>query len=418
LDKSIAVLKREYRSYVRQKKFWILSFAGPLLYVVLIAAVGFMSSKLVKGQKVWVFDGSGMGETLKQDLAESKMEVAVKPPIEGPLSDAQKKPLQEREADAFVVLPKGLRDDAKLKPLIYTRQGGNLALKEMVRNSLNDQLRKARLEGHGLAAKEIGDIFGLKVEIDDQEITSTGEVQKGNEVKGLLVGFGMVLLVMMPSLIWGMELMRSIIEEKNQRIVEILISSLTPFELLLGKILGIGLVGLTQLGIWVGLSAVITGGVAATISRFGGAAFSVSDLVPASAIPLLLAFFILAFFMYAMLYAAVGSAVNTEKEGQQFAMPIMMVMMVPWFLIGVIIQAPDAPFVVTMSLIPLYTPMLMSMRAGLGTLPLWQGVLGITLTSLTIVFLTWVCSKIYRVGILMYGQKPSLAEVVKWIGRS
>ena len=421
IEKVLTVLKREYTSYTRKKLFWIMTFVGPLLPLLLGGLPALLMGRLVEGQKVLIYDGAGLGDALKTEIQKSQMLVTVEA-LPNPLPDENstlvRGPLLEKKYDAIILLPAGITADPPAVPRLFTREGGNLLVQEISNSALSNQLRSRRLEGHGMSAAEISEIFNMKVVVDIRKISKTGKAQTGNMLQGFLAAMLITLMVMMPTLIWGQEMMRSIVEEKSQRIVEILISSVTPLELLAGKIAGIGLVGFTQIFLWFILTFGLGSGVSVALKAFGVAGFSMTQLLPLSLLPVMLLFFILGFVVYALLYAAVGSAVNSEKDAAQFAAPMTMVMMAPWFLIGAIAQAPDAPYVVALSMIPIYSPMLLTMRAGMGVLPFWQGAVGVALTLALIAFLLWACAKIFRVGILMYGQKPSLAEIVKWIGRA
>ncbi len=451
LNKISTILKREYLLVTRKKLFWIVSIAGPLAYLLLMVGVGFMVGGAQKGQRIRIYDGAGLGDGMREEMAKQSLTVEVLPYQSASTPTAA---LENREVDAIIVIPPELKSEpadapaeakaethpaanADIQPaakagehpagkaaeagphaVIYTRKGGNMQVLEIVSHTINTQLRALWLSGRGLDAAAVKTVFGKQVEITQKTVLAGGKIETGSQLGGIIICIFSLMLLTVPSLIWGMELMRSIIEEKNQRIVEILISSLTPFELLTGKLLGIGLVGLTQLGIWLVLFAGISIAGLSALPLEVTEKLNLGNLLHPMMLPVLLIFFVLAFLMYSLPFAAVGSAVNSEKEAQQFVTPISLLMMLPMMMLSAIIIAPDAPRVVWMSMIPIYSPALLMMRYALGTLPWWQGVIGITLTLLTLYFSLRICSKIYRVGILMYGQKPSLAEIVKWIGRA
>lgn len=438
INKISTILKREYLLVTRKKLFWIVSIAGPLAYLLLIVGLGAMLGGITKGQKVRVYDGAGLGEGMKEMMARESITLEVLPHPGGKVpTDA----LETRDVDVIIAIPPELKAEPADKPadkaagkpdnplqedddgdkpraVLYTRKGGNMQVRELAVRSINEQLHALWLAGRGMDSGAVKTVFNKRVKVTHEEVVKGGKTQASSELGAVLICLFSVMLVMMPSLIWGMELMRSIIEEKNQRIVEILISSLTPFELLTGKLFGIGMVGFTQLGIWLVLFAGITAGGLSMLPPGALKDLHLENVLHPMMLPVLLMFFALSFLMYALPFAAVGSAVNTEKEAQQFVTPIMLLMMLPMMMMSVIMMAPDAPRVVVMSMIPIYSPMLLMMRYALGTLPLWQGALGVALTLATLFGALWICAKVYRVGILMYGQKPGLAEIIKWIGRS
>jgi ABC-2 type transport system permease protein len=210
--------------------------------------------------------------------------------------------------------------------------------------------------------------------------------------------------------------MRGVIEEKTSRVVEIVLSSMKPFQLMAGKILGIAAVGFTQYAIWT-----VFGVALATKGRsLASGAVPQMDMFRIPTIPpyvffYFVVFFILGYFLYSTLFAAIGSMVNSEKEAQQLMMPVIMMLVVPLLMIMFVMRSPGSSLSVVLSLIPFFAPMLMMLRISV-LLPPWPQVLGsILLLVLAILFMIWLSAKIYRVGILMYGKPPRLAEIVRWI---
>ena len=216
----------------------------------------------------------------------------------------------------------------------------------------------------------------------------------------------------MAILIYGQVIMRGVIEEKSSRVVEVVLSSLRPFQLMMGKILGIGAVGLTQFSIWtlfgIGASIYSTSFIPA------GAGFSMPS-IPAHVFVYFVVFFILGYFLFGTLFAAIGSMVNSEKEAQQLVMPVTMFLIIPIMLMIFIIRAPDSSLAVFLSFIPFFAPILMFLRITVLLPPFGQIGASIVILILTILLMVWLTAKIYRVGILMYGKRPKFAEIVRWI---
>jgi ABC-2 type transport system permease protein len=208
---------------------------------------------------------------------------------------------------------------------------------------------------------------------------------------------------------YGQLIMRGVIEEKNSRIVEVLISSTDTQTLFYGKIIGIGLAGLTQVGIWMLLAVYFMRGSLLGIDR-GVLQF----LTPELAIYFII-FFVIGYFMFSILFSIVGASVNTDQEAQQFAAPLTYLLIIP-FIVGVMVtQNPNTPFVVLASLFPLFTPTLMFMRISIAVPAFGQILLSIVLSIAFTMFLAWLGAKIFRVGILMYGKKPSVKEIMRWV---
>jgi ABC-2 type transport system permease protein len=225
--------------------------------------------------------------------------------------------------------------------------------------------------------------------------------------------FASILLVAIYTAVfmWGQALMTSVIEEKTNRVVEVMVSSVSPGTLLGGKLLGVGAAGLAQFMAWaltMGLIGLYVGSGAVA----GGAA------VPEVSLTVLVAFvtfFLLGFFLYGSLYAAVGAAVNSMQEAQNLILPMMAPVILAMMFFPMVVRSPDSTLAVTLSLIPLLSPLLMFLRISVLTPPLWQVALSVVLTGLTIWGVVWVAARIYRVGILMYGKRPTFPEIVRWV---
>lgn len=241
------------------------------------------------------------------------------------------------------------------------------------------------------------------------KVKKEGITQSSSQAEFLMAIF-MLTMLMSVIMAYGQLIMRGIIEEKNSRIVELLISSTTPKSVFFGKILGIGLVGLTQVGIWIALTVAYL-----FLSPWGVPAQYLSFLTPALA-AYFAVFFVLGYFSFAILFSLVGAAVNTDEEAQQYSAPISYLLLVP-FLLGVtmVTQNADSPVVVVSSLLPFFSPMLMFMRISMAMPPLWQIALSIVASLVTIWILIRAGARIFRVGILMYGKKPTLKEILNWL---
>jgi ABC-2 type transport system permease protein len=219
----------------------------------------------------------------------------------------------------------------------------------------------------------------------------------------------MIVILFMILINYGQMIMRGVLEEKTSRISELLIASARSTQIFYGKLLGIGLAGLTQVALWIVLGAVL-------VSRFSGMVDSaiLSFLTPEIAIYFVI-FFILGFFVYAIPYAFIGAAVNTDQEAQQFASVLSVLIIVPYLLGISAIQNPNSTLTTVASMFPLFTPILMFMRITTALPPLWQILTSIGLCVLAIWGLAWLGAKIFRVGMLMYGKKPSLGEMLRWV---
>jgi ABC-2 type transport system permease protein len=249
------------------------------------------------------------------------------------------------------------------------------------------------------------------IPVETVQVTKSGQERKGGE-GSFVVAMLFLTLLFIPSLVYGQEVMRGVIQEKTDRVVEILVSSMTPMELLSGKILGMAAVGLTQIAVWVAMAGFVVG------SGLSGAQAAGVDLAavlrPAVAVWFAV-FFLLSYLVTVGVYAAGGAIVSSEKEAQQVLTPVVFVFLVPWFLLMPILTNPDSTLSVVLSLVPIYTPMTMFIRILVSEPPAWQVALSLALSVATIVFLLKATAKIFRAGLLATGKRPTIPELWRWL---
>src|SRR6185369_13272795 len=220
-----------------------------------------------------------------------------------------------------------------------------------------------------------------------------------------------LFFIYMTVLLYGISVMRGVIEEKQSRIVEVLVSSVKPNQMMLGKVIGIGLVGLTQISVWA-LSALLLTTVG--VSTFAARGLTMPN-IPVSLLIYFVVYFVLGYFLFATLYALVGSTVSSEEEAQQAQIPVTMLLVVPMMIFNMIIANPTSTASIGLSMVPFFAPTLMMMRIAVVNPPLWQILLSMLIMLATILGCVWVAARIYRVGILMYGKRPSIAELGRWL---
>jgi ABC-2 type transport system permease protein len=233
-----------------------------------------------------------------------------------------------------------------------------------------------------------------------------------NAFKGDPVTWILMLIIFMSVFGYGVYVMRGVLEEKSSHIVEVVISTVRPFELMLGKILGIGAVGLTQMLVWSGLALGVTAPGAAVAVGLGAIEM---PAIPLSLMVYFVIYFVLGFLLYGTFYAGVGAAFSTEQEAQNFQGVLMLFFMAPLMLMMLVLNDPDGAASVVLSLIPIFTPTLMFLRLTLIKVPMIQVLASILLLVLSIGVSAWVVGKIYRVGILMHGSKPKLKDLLRWV---
>jgi len=245
-------------------------------------------------------------------------------------------------------------------------------------------------------------------------LVSAGGSRAERGMGGFMLAFGMCFTLYMVIVIYGSQVMQGVLEEKSSRVIEVIASAIRPAELMTGKLVGICLVALTQLGVWVAAAVLLTspGIVGALLSMPSGRTLpSLSPVVIAH----LFLLFVIGFFLYSTLYAMIGASFNSVQEAQQFAAVAVVFIVPPLLLIVPIINDPDSALAVGMSLFPFFTPLVMMLRIASKMPPAWQIVAAYSICLAAIAFMVWLCARIYRVGILMYGKKPTLQEIWRWV---
>ncbi len=429
------ITKREYLNKVKNKSFIVMTFLSPLIMVALFALIAYLTQlNNDKVRVISVLDESNLFASDFKSTENTKYDILINITL-----DDAKKIVQESENYGLLYIPKGDSIDAiadKIK--FYSEDSPSLIVMEKIEGTIEDKARNIKLRNSGLDPDLISK---LKVNINTNLETFDG-VKTSKLGSGLKLAFGGVAgyLLFMFIIIYGNMIMRSVIEEKTSRIIEIIISSVKPIQLLLGKIFGTSLAGITQFLIWVILGSVLMMVVSAVfgINMSEGqmaqqevlnqvsnnpAMQQEMDLVMQEMLNLPLAnltimfilFFIGGYLLYGSLYAAIGAAVDNETDTQQFMMPLLMPLMLAIYVgFFTVIENPHGTVSQIFSYIPFTSPVVMLMRIPFGV-PIWQQLLSIAILFGTFFMTVLFAAKIYRVGILMYGKKPSYKELIKWL---
>ncbi|MBN2398928.1 MAG: ABC transporter permease [Candidatus Aminicenantes bacterium] len=435
--KLIAVIKKEYREIVKKKSFIISTILTPLIMAAFMF-LPVMLMKMGKGEKtIQVADYSNFifaalqqveksphagknvlkkqktdfnRDYLDHDSTGEGSKLKFKKIITAGLSaeDILKHSIasiRKKEIDGFLMIPATIKKDRKL----YYYSGNisdfdtNSFIKAAIRTVVSRQILIEKQIDPEIVNEATRDIDFETIKVKKE---GTAKSSAGIEYMMSLFMLAILFSILMG---YGQLIMRGVLEEKNSRIIEILISSTNTQQIFYGKIIGIGLAGLTQVAIWFLFAMALVGkfsiGLDSGILNFLTLEIGLYFIV----------FFMLGFFMYAILFSIVGAAVNTDQEAQQFAAPISYLLIIP-FIMGIMVtQSPNSSVAVVSSFIPLFTPTLMFMRITVSPPPLLQILSSILLSLVFIAFLAWLGAKIFRVGILMYGKKPSLKEIFRWI---
>jgi ABC-2 type transport system permease protein len=407
------VIRREYLQRIRSRWFLVATFFFPVFLIAMSVIPGIFAQRSeVARRNIAVVDETGaFYEKLEPRLSALGFRVReVSPGSE----DELRTEVLEGELGGYLVLGEETLTRGRMA---YFGERGPGTLRGM---SLKGAVVQTALEARlGMSGSE-EDLRAL-LSGGELQITQLSPDENGAPRSGVQSGvaFGGALLLYMVIVLYAVAVMRATLEEKTGRIVEILISSLRPWELMLGKILGVGSVGLTQLAIWalLGVLAFTLGLPALLAARPELAELGqIREALPSPwLLALFLSLFLGGYFLYSALYAAVGAMCNTEEEAQQAQFPVIMLLVLPIMFLMPIIEDPNSTAAVVASLIPFFAPVLMFARAGTGLVPLWQILLALFLLVSGTGVIAWVAGRIYRVGILMQGKRPTLPELWRWV---
>jgi len=410
------VLRREYLERVRSRSFLIATIAAPLLLggVMLLPAL-MMSRQYGRPLRVAVLDASGsLGDAVAEALAQQKMDGRARFAVEkaeGGDADEQaarlKKDILSGRLDGYLYFsPHALeRSSADY----FGRNVSNLTDLRLMDRAVEDVMVAQRLTGQGLDPARVKRLT-RKLDLKTIRIGASGGEREDRGASALL---SIILLMMLYTtvIMWGQVVMTSVIEEKTSRVGEVMVSSIPSVALFAGKLLGVGAAGLTQLLIWTGALAVIGMSTAGAAGTLGGVRLPEASPLVLSAF---VVYFLLGYFFYAALFAAIGAAVNTPQEAQTLVFPVLAPLVVSILCLGVVLQSPDSPLSTVLSLLPPLTPLLMFLRITVLTPPWWQIALSIALTGLAVAAVVWLAARVHRVGILMYGKRPTFPEIMRW----
>ena len=429
------IIKREYLTKVRNKSFIIMTILSPIIMIALIAVVAYLSQlNNSKQRTISILDESGMVESIFESTENTNYVILNEVSI-----DDAKKQVEEKEQYGLLYISKGESIDAVLESIkFYSKDTPSITLMEGLENKLEKKFTDLKLQEQGVDIEKLKS-SEARINIAQESFLGEKTSKIDNVVKLIFGGFAGYMLFMF-IIIYGNMIMRSVIEEKTSRIIEVIISSVKPVQLMLGKIIGTSLAGITQFIIWIILGGVLMTTVSAILGinmaemqapqqelmqqamETKGADMQVQNLMNAiynlpltNLVIMFLLFFIGGYLLYSSLYAAIGAAVDNETDTQQFMLPILMPLILAVYVgIFTVIEDPHGTVSTIFSFIPLTSPVVMLMRIPFGV-PIWQQVVSVLLLIGTFMFTVWFAAKIYRVGILMYGKKPSYKELYKWL---
>jgi ABC-2 type transport system permease protein len=422
--KIFAVIRREYLERVRTKAFWFATLLVPIFFLGYMAIQIAAMRKTSGERRIAVVDVTGrLAQPLTRDLAESEQSmqrdkptrrgihwVVETRPITGDLEKTKetlRKEVLDKKIYGYLVLDPAQLEKERAE--YYSISVSEFVALNQLKDAINRVMLRQKIADRGLPPS-VGKELEKTVDLKTWKVTTRGVTEEKGA--GIIAALVFMVIMYMTFFMYGFQNLRGVIEEKTNRIVEVIIASVRPTELMLGKIVGIGLVGLTQYLIWslVAMNLSLPG-----IASMMAAGASGAPTIPLSMIGYFLLFFVLGYFLYASIYTAIGAPFNSDQEAQQLSMIPSMLIVSGMAVYPAVMNNPNGPVAVAASLFPFTAPLIMYLRTAIAEPPMWQIGACIVILILSTIGMAWLAGRIYRVGILMYGKKPTIPEIARWI---
>jgi len=423
------IIQREYLTRVRKKSFLIMSIVGPLLIASLWVVPIWLSTRDTDQKTIEILDDSGFFKDKFSETSSLKFEY-----IQTDLV-AAKTEILSNENYGLLYIPRINLDDPE-GITFFSGKNPSIEVIQDLEWAMKSVAEDIKLERSSIDQATL-DSLKADIDIDMINMTESGE-KAGSAGVATIIGYISALMIYFFIFVYGIQILRGVIEEKSSRIVEIIVSSVKPFHLMMGKILGVGAVGLTQYVIWLVLSVMITTGISSYFNidrtdslpvqtqqseviqedqgnEFVSEMFNSLESIDFSLLAFaFFVYFIGAYLLYGSLFAAIGSAVDNDADAQQFQLPVTIPLIFSLIVLTAILREPDGNLAFWLSMIPLFSPVIMMMRIPFGV-PYWEIALSLTFLIAGFIFTTWVASRIYRIGILMHGSKVNYRILGKWL---
>jgi ABC-2 type transport system permease protein len=411
------IIKREYSTRVKTKGFVFGTVAVPVFSIGLMVFSIFIATRLTdRTVRLAIIDNAGglsnaVAAALNVRLPNGKPEFEVvrtitQPPSEEPVRKELRAAIRSDKLDAYLVIDRAGNAE------FHTKNPSDYTLVQPITRAVHEAVLASRLQARGVRATEIGDVT-RSMDVKIIKITKYGEAEDYGQT--FIIAISVAMLLYMTLIMYGVITMRSVLEEKTSRIVEILISAVRPFQLLTGKIVGVAGVAFTQYLIWIASAALLGTYGAVVVNTVRPTADFPHIHLSAGLLIYPVVYFVLGYLLYASLFAAVGAAVSNEQDAQQLQWPIMLPLVFSIVMFNMVVRDPSSHTVVLLSEIPFFSPIIMVLRIAAETPPFWQIGLSIILLGLTAGGVAYLSARIYRVGILMYGKRPSVVELLRWL---
>ncbi|HEY0546294.1 MAG TPA: ABC transporter permease [Pyrinomonadaceae bacterium] len=451
MNKLLAIIHREYVQRVRTKMFILITILGPVMLAIFTVVPGMLFSIKAGGPtRLAVVDLTDkltgrvreaiQGDDEEEPNANANAPGATEKALNSNLKDRAQTAgsqlkgnydieqvklngrsledvqrelngrISRDELDGYIVLPKDILQEGKAQ--FYGRNAGDVITSGQLERRLSQAVREQRMADEKISENRVREL-SKPVEMSVKPINAKGEVGAEDSGASFVFVFVLGFLIYISIILYGQLILAAVVEEKETRIIEILFSSVRSFTLMIGKLIGVSLVALTQFAIW-GVAFIIFAVYGIGMLQSSGIPFHL-PAVPWYVVVYFFLFFLLGYYIYSTLYALVGSMVTTTQEGGQVAMPVLFLLMMGFYISFVVIRSPNSSFAFWASMIPFFSPIVMLVRIITQTPPFWQIALSLGIGFGTVVGLIWLAARIYRVGMLMYGKRATIPEVMRWI---
>jgi ABC-2 type transport system permease protein len=421
------VIKREYLERVRSKWFLIATFFGPIFFSAIIIVPAWLASRSKATSDIYnivILDAtqSGFGHRLAINIAGDSSNASRMPTVQavlpGDLTKAESvatREVMDKEKNGYIVVDQQTLAGEAAR--YAGRNATSIADMERIKNAIRETILASRLETVGLDNARMKEITFIPLDFSAERITEKGRA--GSGMASVLFGFAIGFLLYLSIVIYGQTIMSGVLEEKTTRVAEVVMSSVPTDTLLAGKVLGVGAVGLTQQILWIVTTYILLKLRAPIMAKFGAPTvnFSLPDISFGAGLVFLL-FFLLGFIFYSSLYAAVGSSVNSESEARQASSPLMIMIVSTAVFIQPVLLNPTGTAATVLSLVPVSSPIIMPIRMAVTGVSATELAASLGILAVGCIAALWLASRIYRVGLLMYGKRPTMREMAKWVSYS
>ncbi len=422
MHKIWVVIRREFLERVRNKWFIISTVLGPVVLGLLMFLPAFLLTRAAGTTDVVVLDVStdGFGERVVERLSSSPrmgpQYLAGRLVDLEPMADSLASEVGDEAIDGFLILT-----DATIEDGTAEYRGSNVASQVdmgIIQRYVEEAALAIRLERSGIDPRLVAEA-SMRLRLHTVNIRG-GEVTDQTGEGAFILAYFMWFILYMTILVYGVQVAGAVVEEKSSRVIEVLVSSLKPFQLLAGKVIGVGAVGLFQLTIWAGFVRVLLNQQSRILRMVGIDVQEGADVirfpeVPLDTVAILLLYFVLGYFLYSTMFAAVGAMSSSESEMRQAQMPVMFLFIIPTVMSFGVLSDPNGSLAAILTLVPLSAPVAMPMRWAVAAVPLPELALSVLILLVTALGVTWLASRIYRIGILMHGKRPTPRELIRWI---